>query len=215
MTLSSDDCIQDAVPAKDAFCIKDQPGRAVYILLRDSEAIRTGNLYALPSEGIVTASLNPYRLRPAPVLAPGQRPCLRDLHQISYTAALSMKGVGRDSCRRLAFSNHPAHRNQIDGREPAMNNREQLKSGHSRHVKVGKQNVGDLLTNLNQCRKSVYCTPSAVSEITENLGKRRSKRFHVFNYQDRSFIGFDISLQSTQSLGRVGIFHSMIAEISL
>jgi hypothetical protein len=56
--------------AKDAACIENQVSCSVDSLRKGSETLRAGNRYELTSRGIVTVSLDPYRLRRVAMLAP-------------------------------------------------------------------------------------------------------------------------------------------------
>jgi hypothetical protein len=154
------DCEKDPATAKHTAGIENQAASAVNRLRKRSETLRAANRHELLSRGIVTVSLDPYRFRRVAIFPPLGRPGLHYLYQISHTAALLIMGHRPSPRKELIFRKHAAHRDHIDGREPAVNDGEQFKARHCRHIEVGKQDVRNFLANLNSAER-----PSAADRV--------------------------------------------------
>jgi hypothetical protein len=60
---------------------------------------------------------------------------------------------------------------------------------------VRKHDIRDFLTNLDKCREAVWRTARAISKTAEDIRKRISNRFVVFDNQMEGFDVWHIALQ--------------------
>ena len=72
----------------------------------------------------------------------GCRQRSHDSQQGAHAAAFLIEGVRGNAGGNLVAMERSAHGNRLDGWKPAPDHREQLETGHPRHIEIRKKNVG-------------------------------------------------------------------------
>ena len=152
--------------------------------------LRTGNRKRRHSMTVVSVSLNPDRLRGLASLywTPLHlRQHVKDHQQGAEAAALLIERICGNSGGYLVARKSPAHRDRPNRRVLAPDCRQQLVTGHARHVQIGEQNLGNFFEYLRQGGEAILGGPHAVPNLSQYKGQGLSDRKLIVNNENTCF----------------------------
>jgi hypothetical protein len=167
----------NCIPAMGAMRFSHRAERTADGLLESPQAIRAGDRNVRLSSSIIPISLNPEGCR-AGLLVGRQLLHLGepsdDSQQGPDTTALLVEGIGGNAGRHLIAGKCAAHRDYPNRGKTAVDHREQLKAGNTRHVEIGKKDIGYLVPDPNQCREPVFDRSNEKTNLNEHLRHQSS-----------------------------------------
>jgi len=97
-----------------------------------------------------------------------------DHQQGTQAAALLVERIRDNSRRHLNAAERVAHGDQRERGKSPTNHREELKSGHARHVEIGEDYIRSLFLNFDQCGKPVFRRSNGVANLSKPERQRLS-----------------------------------------
>jgi hypothetical protein len=73
----------------------------------------------------------------------------------------------------------------VNRRKTATDHGQQFEAGHTRHIEIGNDDIGNVSPDLGQCGEAVGSSPHAVSEFVQDGGESQPNRYFVVN--DKEF----------------------------